>query len=709
MIARCLLSAAVMLLCPVAACQNLVVNPSAEDVNAEGKPVGWSRYVGAGKCELTSCEEAPHSGRRCVRLKMTEWYVPKEEGKKPVRSSNCGVIIGDSDGYRGADAFPADGGRTYAFTLWAKGDVPRLRVSVTAWTSDTADLESRVSVPTTLSRFMPSNEWRRVSGRFRLPDDARKFVLGIYASGKEKDGWKLGTIYLDDASIRPLATLDRELRAVWWGRVRAKTEEEGMKEIRDSISQLKSAGFNAIFASENTLYMAAIKDKKYLDDVPSAGWDAFGKVVAEAKAAGMQVHLWFSPWIYKRKSSAVELREHPEWAAVQLDGTPSGVGVCAARPEVREFELQTVMEFIERYPQLDGIHLEEPGYAWGDYCFCDYCREIGRRLFGFDFKERPNDPAISHFKALVCNDFVLRLRREMLDRAPHMLLSYNGSAGANPDWYIGRDWLRLARFSAIDFYVPQVYTTSTEKFTRRLRETIEADQPAKREFFGRLRTKYGSIEAFNKAWNMTCKSWEILLAEPLKLSADKLTDAARTDCSEFLTHFARRYFRTVRETVNRHAPRQLYLGCRFSVRPVEVVKVAVEFCDVVSFNIYRPRLKEADWSFTDTLGKPVIIGEFGFGSTDRGMFHYGAIPARDQAGRGRAYQEYVRSVLQRPAFVGCHWFQYVDKPLVGRFDGENYNVGFVAETDTPHRELRDAAREINSKIYVLRGGRKDRP
>jgi len=56
-------------------------------------------------------------------------------------------------------------------------------------------------------------------------------------------------------------------------------------------------------------------------------------------------------------------------------------------------------------------------------------------------------------------------------------------------------------------------------------------------------------------------------------------------------------------------------------------------------------------------------------------------------------------VLALPAFVGCHWFQYSDEPLTGRFDGENYNIGMVSGTDTPYVELVTAARQIQSGIY----------
>jgi hypothetical protein len=120
---------------------------------------------------------------------------------------------------------------------------------------------------------------------------------------------------------------------------------------------------------------------------------------------------------------------------------------------------------------------------------------------------------------------------------------------------------------------------------------------------------------------------------------------------------------------------------------------------VVSFNIYRRTVDPKDWAFTASLGKPIIIGEFHFGATDRGLFHPGLGPTRDQAERARAYQEYVRSVLALPAFVGCHWFEYIDEPLTGRFDGENYNIGLVTVTDTPYPEMREAAREVNAQLY----------
>lgn len=225
----------------------------------------------------------------------------------------------------------------------------------------------------------------------------------------------------------------------------------------------------------------------------------------------------------------------------------------------------------------------------------------------------------------------------------------------------------------------------------------------KREFVRLLNEKYGKIENLNQAWNIDVPSWDELLEKPLNLPA-QLTQACVSDLAELLTHYARKYFQVVRDILKKYAPNQLYLGCRFASRPMEVVKASAEYCDVVSFNIYSRDVSEEWWGFTNTLGKPCIIGEFHFGSLDRGMFHTGLVAVANQEERGKAYQNYVKSVWKLPAFVGCHWFQYVDEPLTGRFDGENYNIGFLSVVDYPYWELVMSAREINSQVYKVLGG-----
>jgi agarase len=133
------------------------------------------------------------------------------------------------------------------------------------------------------------------------------------------------------------------------------------------------------------------------------------------------------------------------------------------------------------------------------------------------------------------------------------------------------------------------------------------------------------------------------------------------------------------------------------------VEACGELCDVVSFNIYRPKVIPSEWTVLEGIDKPVLIGEFHMGALDRGMFHTGLVPAEDQADRARMYQDYIRSVVDHPLMVGCHYFKYADEPLTGRpGDGENYNIGLVSVTDTPYAELIEAARIVHAEAYRRR-------
>ncbi|MDR3689727.1 MAG: hypothetical protein P4L46_10145 [Fimbriimonas sp.] len=222
--------------------------------------------------------------------------------------------------------------------------------------------------------------------------------------------------------------------------------------------------------------------------------------------------------------------------------------------------------------------------------------------------------------------------------------------------------------------------------------------PARQAFVSQLRLKYSDIASLNAQWQTSATSWETLRLP------QTLSDASRTDASVFVKNYARRYFGVIRSILREGDPNHLYMGCRFAWRCPEAEDAAAEICDLVSFNIYAPKLDDT-WQAVNRFDKPCIIGEFHFGALDRGMFHPGLVSTPNQAARAAMYIDYVSSVLHSPAFVGCHWFQYIDEPLTGRsFDGENYNIGFVNVTDSPYPEMVDAARQIHGEAYRLRLG-----
>ncbi|RYX86194.1 hypothetical protein EON83_02935 [bacterium] len=228
--------------------------------------------------------------------------------------------------------------------------------------------------------------------------------------------------------------------------------------------------------------------------------------------------------------------------------------------------------------------------------------------------------------------------------------------------------------------------------------------PAKSVFVADLKAKYANIEVLNGAWKTQFASWDALVA-PFKITEEP-NEAQKGDFSTYLTHFADQYFRTVKQALKKTDGNHLYLGCRFAWRNPEAIKSAAMWCDVVTFNIYAPRIEDKDWDFTNALDKPILIGEFHMGALDRGMFHPGLVKSNDQKQRAQMFADYLQSAARRPNFVGAHWFQYVDEALTGRpYDGENYNIGFVNATDTPYPELVAAARQSNAQIYQWHGGK----
>ena len=51
-----------------------------------------------------------------------------------------------------------------------------------------------------------------------------------------------------------------------------------------------------------------------------------------------------------------------------------------------------------------------------------------------------------------------------------------------------------------------------------------------------------------------------------------------------------------------------------------------------------------------------------------------------------------------------HYFQWIDQPVFGRFDGENYNIGFMDICNQPYKELVEAAQLTHQRMYEVADG-----
>jgi agarase len=212
-----------------------------------------------------------------------------------------------------------------------------------------------------------------------------------------------------------------------------------------------------------------------------------------------------------------------------------------------------------------------------------------------------------------------------------------------------------------------------------------------------LRERYGNdIGKLNHAWGVSAASFE-------ELPATAATEAYKSDAAQFLEIVATRYFAVCERAIHAADPNHLYLGARFAGMPPEAALRGARHADVVSINVYDfdPRLViQAVFKAT---GRPVIVGEFAFRAENSGLPNTrGAGPkVPDQAARAKAYADYVTRLESLPEAVGYHWFEWVDEPKEGRFDGEDSNYGLVDIQDRPYQEFVETVKKVNAAALKI--------
>ena len=96
-------------------------------------------------------------------------------------------------------------------------------------------------------------------------------------------------------------------------------------------------------------------------------------------------------------------------------------------------------------------------------------------------------------------------------------------------------------------------------------------------------------------------------------------------------------------------------------------------------------------NFEKYVKRPIMVAEYSFIATtpqtpDTVPGVYAVYP--DQTARAAAYTDYIAPLYEHsPWVVGDEWFEYVDEPQGGRFDGENNNFGVVDVENQPYQDL----------------------
>jgi hypothetical protein len=353
--------------------------------------------------------------------------------------------------------------------------------------------------------------------------------------------------------------------------------------------------------------------------------------------------------------------------------------------DVRDYDTMPAM--YEAMPPEDEV----PAMRRGDQKAYSIGQWNQYRRFGADWREKANELIIKRMDKWGLNTIANWSSRELAAMGRKaFLLSFGG---------IGQD---AALMGLADVYAPDFKATVDASISRMV--LPNRDNPWLIGYF------VGNEPAWIGDEPRLC---QIILDgpdRPIRTALRKYldrhgdSDAARVD---FIYESFDSFLSTVQATFRKYDPNHLNLGMRLASPNTlsdKLLAICGKHFDVFSFNAYTltPDRTMLDNAYR-LLGIPMMVGEFHFGTVDRGLAQ-SLIQTRSQTERAECYRYYTENAYSHPAFIGTAYFQWCDEDFTGRFDGENFNCGLIDVTDRPYREQAEAMMETGRRLYDIHSG-----
>ncbi len=313
----------------------------------------------------------------------------------------------------------------------------------------------------------------------------------------------------------------------------ARTLEDPQR-IEELIANAQALGvtdlFVQVYRGGRAWYDATRADPApYREIRERTGIDPLRRTLDRARASGLRVHAWVNVFSLNANRDAPIVRDLGE-AAVLVDrrgrslldypggelprpdrdwyrmGTP-GLYLDPGAPGVRERLVETFAELVDRYPDLDGIHLDyirypgvlpfSPGSRFGvglDFGYGEGSRLRFRADTGLQGPYRdPDHPARSaivhanawdRWRREQVTGLVRDLRTRVLADHPELLVSAAVIAYADRAYLsLNQDWRSWVREGLVDFAVPMVYTLDDALFRHQV-ESFAASPERERIWMG---------------------------------------------------------------------------------------------------------------------------------------------------------------------------------------------------------------------------------
>jgi len=186
----------------------------------------------------------------------------------------------------------------------------------------------------------------------------------------------------------------------------------------------------------------------------------------------------------------------------------------------------------------------------------------------------------------------------------------------------------------------------------------------------------------------------------------------------FVYALATRYFSVTTAAIRMYDTHHLILGVKAEGQEIQpqLLEAASPYVDVFSIDDYQlmpgfAQIVDQIWpqylpvtatfnNFEQYVKRPIMVAEYSFIATtpqtpDTVPGVYAVYP--DQQARAAAYTDYIAPLYEDSHWVvGDEWFEYVDEPQGGRFDGENNNFGVVDVENQPYQAMVDQMEIMHS-------------
>lgn len=430
------------------------------------------------------------------------------------------------------------------------------------------------------------------------------------------------------------------------------------------------------------------------------------------------------------------IKRDGRWYLTDPDGCAFfsvGPDCVVARADGRVDGLESILTYL---PEDDPDLVEPLGHTWGEVPrtpgkMVSYERTNLKRAFGDDWSECWRKMVVAQLKQMGMNTLGNWSDPTLFGRMPYVT--------------------SLERFPETEHFIfrdfPDVLSPEYQADANRCAQTLEArkndpwmigyflrnepgwafvddliiadevlrdpvDTWCKRGLIAWLKEKYGNIAALNSAWHTDFHGFDDLNTPVEKASL--YAAAAREDLRAFSAKLIRAYTQIPADACRKVDPHHMILGMRWAWISDPVLASGWECFDVFSINCYAVDPTSAIERVAELgVDLPVMIGEFHFGALDSGLTATGLEAVATQAERGKAYRCYCEHAAEHPMCVGCHYFQCYDQFALGRFDGENYNIGLFDVCLQPYHDMADAVKGCSARIHAVHAGEiqpcKERP